>query len=107
MSRAASVAGLGFGLASLATWIANALEIEVFRPHACSLQRMQFESWLFLARAAAIVMPVIGLLLALVAVHAPPSLRRAGIAANSVAILLVAAMFLGLVPMGHLPCLRD
>jgi hypothetical protein len=107
MSRGASLMALALALASWAIWIVNALEILVLHPRFCSLARMHFESWIFMARLVAIVGPFCGLPLALFAFRAPRPLRASAVAANMLALGFVAALSLRLVGMGHLPCLRD
>jgi hypothetical protein len=105
--RALATTSLALGAFTFVVWIANALEVRVLRPTQCSIERLQFESWLLVARAAAMVAPLLGLASALLAFGAPPRRRNAALAMNTLALAFVALIVARLVPLGHLPCLRD
>lgn len=80
-------------------WIANMLEANA---HSCSLARMRYESYLILVRAAAVALPIAGVLLATTGWRRQrsKSVRAVALALNLLAILSLAAL-------GRLPCLRS
>jgi len=93
---------------SVAAWVANALELTWLRPRACTLARMQLESWLVFGRAAALVAPVIGLLIGFDVARR----SRAGmvaLASNALVVVATVVVFSVHERDGwlHLPCLRE
>lgn len=107
--RHRSLVALGCGALALVVWLANLLEVTLFRPHVCSLARMQFESYLLLARAPALLLPLVGLVLAALSRSDSPRLRAVALLVCSVLALVTLALLLRWLPAAalHLPCLRD
>ena len=92
---------------TLGVWTTNVLESGVLAPHVCSLARMKFESYLFLARGPALVLPVVGLVVAVVTWRGARSVSSLALAMNLAAGLIVAGAALRWLPLHHLPCLRS
>jgi hypothetical protein len=105
MSRTATTISLACAAATATVWSATLAE-SLVPITACTLTRMTIESYLLLARAAAIVLPFVGLVLAGLARR---SGRRVAWAAalNGIAALYVAAAFVRLLPINHFRCLRS
>jgi hypothetical protein len=94
---------------SASAWLANYLELTWLRPTACTLGRMQLESWLLFARGAALVLPVVGVLMGAVALKPWSRAGGVAVASNAAVIAAVAIALCGHVRDGwlHLPCLRN
>jgi hypothetical protein len=72
----------------------------------CTLTRMRIESYLLLARAAVIVLPFVGLVLAGLARRAGRRVAWAA-ALNAMAALYVVGAVARLLPVNHFGCLRS
>ena len=105
--RARSLVAIACGALALLVWLANGLEVTLLRPHACSLGRMQFESYLLMARAPALLLPLVGLLLAALARRDNPRLRALALFVCGLGVLVAVAFLRRWLPVVHLPCLRD
>jgi hypothetical protein len=94
---------------SACVWVANYLELTWVRPTACTFARTEVESWLFMARVLACVLPLVGLVASLRA--ARPWSRMSAVALLSNVGVLAAVIVAFSVPMpgrwAHLPCLRS
>ena len=104
--RGRSLLGLGCGALALFVWVANALEATALRPHACSLGRAQLESYLLMARAAAMVLPFGGLLLAALARTERAWLRALALLTCALGVAIAVAFLGRWGPALRLPCLR-
>ena len=107
MPRATTYVSVTCAALSFAVWAANIFEATALRPSVCTHTRMALESYLFMARVPGLVLPLIGLLLAVPAakqVRASPLLP---LALNLAALLFVVGSFwLKWLP-PHLPCRRS
>lgn len=105
--RARSSVAIGCGAFALLVWLANVLEVTLFKPHACSIGRMQLESYLFMARPVAMLLSLVGLLLALFARSDNPRQRAAALSVCALGVTVAVAFLRRWLPGLHLPCLRD
>jgi len=105
MSRTATTVSLALGIVALGVWVANFAE-SVVPVTTCTLARMRVESYLLMARAVAMVLPVVGLVLAGIGHRAG---RRAVWAAglNGIAVVYVIGVLARVLPVNHFACLRS
>ncbi len=102
-----SLVALGCGAVALLVWLGNVLEVLLVPPLACSIGRMRFESYLFMARPAAMLLSLFGLVLAVVARRNNPRLRVAALVVCALGVAVAVAFLRRWTPAVHLPCLRD
>lgn len=67
---------------------------------------MQLESYLLMARPAALLLSLVGLLLAAYARGENPRLRAIAVLASALGVAIVVACVAGWAPDMHLPCVR-
>jgi hypothetical protein len=94
---------------SACVWLANCLELTWVRPTACTFARMEVESWLFMARVLACVLPLVGLVAGLRAARPWSRTSAVALLSNVVALVAVIVVFSVRMPdrWAHLPCLRS
>ena len=103
--RTATIVSLALGIVALGVWAAAFAE-SVVPATTCTVARMRVESYLLMARAVAMVLPVVGLVLAWISHRAG---RRAVWAAglNGIAVLYVIGVLARVLPVNHFACLRS
>ena len=67
---------------TLGVWATSVQESSVLAPHVCSFARMKFESYLFLALGPALVLPIVGLVVAMVTWRGARSVSSLALAMN-------------------------